>query len=159
MRGRRTYDLVLHPSGAVYESILDTAAHFSALIGLIVQSGRTKLQPTAHTVFHALEPFLVRDEEVASWPGSQLYGGYTSRRLLYTLHPEALNVLLTTTTDLFAWVNPALPEDLHFLRADLSTVLGSTAQHDDAWLELDELERVEWARIAPLAAMTAVNFD
>ncbi|WP_157181531.1 hypothetical protein [Actinopolymorpha alba] len=54
--------------------------------------------------------------------------------------PESLEELLTATDDLFKWVNPDLPEDLHFLRVDGSTVLGSVAQEEEAWLELDEVE-------------------
>jgi hypothetical protein len=73
-------------------------------------------------------------------PGSQIVGDRLSQRRLFRVGPETMEELLRVTDDLFGWVNPALPEDLHFLREDGSVVLGSIAQEDDAWLELDAEE-------------------
>jgi len=143
----------------VYEALLRTAARFSTYAGLVVQALRTQLNPTALETFGALAPFLVRVEDVGEWPGSQIYGDLKATRFLYTLGPEVLDILVATTSDLFAWVNPMLPEDLHLLRADLSPVLGSIAQEDGAWVELDDAERAEWTRIVPPAAAAAVRFD
>jgi hypothetical protein len=78
-----------------------------------------------------LTPYLVGSDETQEWPGTRLVGGGTSVRYTYRLCPE-LEVLTSAASDLFEWVNPALPEDLHFLREDGSTALGNIAQEDDA---------------------------
>jgi hypothetical protein len=87
-----------------------------------------------------LQPYLIRAERVTEWPGTRLMGGRTSLHYLYRLTPESLAAILAAADYMLAWVNPELPEDVHFLRADGTTVLGSVAQEDAVWLELAEDE-------------------
>ncbi len=69
-----------------------------------------------------------------------MFGTGTEDRYLFRLDDASLDVLMSSAESLFDWVWPRLPEDLHFLRADGSTVLGTVAQADDAWLELTAVE-------------------
>jgi hypothetical protein len=56
---------------------------------------------------------------------------------LYRLTSESSDLLKDAATGLYAWQEPDLPEDLHLLRADGTTWLGSVAHHRDGWLEVD----------------------
>jgi hypothetical protein len=47
---------------------------------------------------------------------------------------------LESGSGLFQWVNLGSPEDLHLIRSDGTTVLGTIAQEEDAWMELDDGE-------------------
>lgn len=71
------------------------------------------------------------------------------RRYLYRSDAAVVGVILRRSSQFSDWVNPYLPEDLHFLRADDSLVLGSVAQHGDAWLELSPVETSRLASEAP----------
>jgi hypothetical protein len=140
MTVRIVYNLTERAQGDLYSSLLRTAAGMAATFGVIIRSPHVQLSRRAHALLDSLAPYRVSADAVTSWPGTQLVGGRVSQRHLFRLVPESLEELLRATDDLFMWVNPLLPEDLHFLRADGSTVLGSVAQEEDAWLELDEAE-------------------
>lgn len=144
MTSRRTFDIVVRPAGETYQSLLRALVPIASLFGVVIRSEKVRLTEAAESVLRSLEPYLVRVEEVTRWPGTQLIGGRVSRRYIYTLDEGSLGVLLTAASDLFQWINPGLPEDLHFLRHDGSTVLGSTAQEEDAWLEVDSNELERW---------------
>lgn len=77
---------------------------------------------------------------MTEWPGTRLIGGGIARRYLFKLTYESLAIFIHSAQRLTDWVNPELPEDLHLLRNNGSTVLGNIAQEDDAWLELDQDE-------------------
>jgi hypothetical protein len=140
MTDRRVITLTSVPTGATYRDLVSSVAAFAASIGLIIRSPRVQLSSHADAVLAALSPFLISDEEVNRWPGTELVGRRRSRRLTFSLEPASLDVLLGEAASLVDWVNPDLPEDLHLLRADGSTVLGTVTQEEDAWLELDDAE-------------------
>ena len=140
MMGLRTYNVTVSPTGDFYEVLLRSAAPFSDRVGLIVRSRLVRLEARASAVLDELAPLLIICDDVESWPGTLLVGGRKSTRYLYELNSASLDVLIGTSSDLFEWINPVLPEDLHFLRSDGSTVLGSIAQERDVWLELSDEE-------------------
>ncbi|MDQ1748887.1 MAG: hypothetical protein QOD07_3150 [Frankiaceae bacterium] len=140
MSDRRVITLASGPTGAPYRDLLRGVAAVATFIGLIIRSPKVQLSPRADGVLAALTPFLVADDEVDAWPGTALVGSRRSRRLLFRVESASLDVLLDAAIGLFEWVNPQLPEDLHLLRADGTTVLGTVAQEEDAWLELDDRE-------------------
>ena len=85
--------------------------------------------------------------------------GRTSLRYLYRLTPDSLDLVLAASDSIFDWVNPDLPEDLHLLRGDGSTVLGSVAQEDAVWVEgseyeLDRMLADRWSKVLTGAGMT-----
>lgn len=150
MTQRKHQEVLNRPlDSELYRSLLQSAASFATVIGLIVRSDKVVLTPRAVGLLRALEPYLIRSERVAEWPGTRLMGGRTSLRHRYRLTPESLAAVLAAADDMFAWVNPELPEDLHLLRTDGTTVLGSIAQEDAVWLELAEDELTELLTNAP----------
>lgn len=152
MTTRRTYQVLFDSPEDIYERVLRTAALFSQRCGVIVRSELVRLTEAATDLLVLLEPKLVRQELVARWPGTELTRNRMSRRYIYDLDDELLGWLVQSATSPFQWVNPDLPEDLHFMRQDGSTVLGTTAQEDDLWLELDNEECDRWrdAKDAPI---------
>jgi hypothetical protein len=150
MTRRRQLDVSKRPlDSELYQALLQSAASLATVIGLIVRSDKVALTPHAVGLLRALAPYLIRTERVAEWPGTRLVGGRTSLHYLYRLTPESLAAISAAADDMFAWVNPELPEDIHFLRTDGTTVLGSIAQEDAVWLELDEDELHEMLTSAP----------
>ncbi|MET9315199.1 hypothetical protein ABZX12_25570 [Kribbella sp. NPDC003505] len=93
------------------------------------------MDESGRQVLRRLGDHLLEADEVQAWPGSLIMGTSTQDRYLFRLDDESLGVLTTAASSLFGWVWPRLPEDLH-LRADGSTVFGTAAREDDAWLEL-----------------------
>lgn len=154
---RRVYDFQILPSGESYEPLLRLAASFASTAGVIIRSQAIRLHQSAESTMNSLRPHLLTVNEVTAWPGTQLVGGSSSTRYLYRLIPESLAVLVRSASSLFEWVNPHLPEDLHFLREDGSTVLTNIAQHDDAWLELSDEEVKRWRTQAPKELREAIR--
>lgn len=140
MSHRSVYDITTSVEGVAYRQVIDLVAELSSTFGLMLRSAPSDLLESGRTVLRQLEPYLESREAVGSWPGSQLYGDMTYDRYLYVVEAASVQVLIRSASRLFDWVNPRLPEDLHFLRADGSTVLGMVAQEDDAWLELTNHE-------------------
>jgi hypothetical protein len=65
------------------------------------------------------------------WPGTQLIG-HEATVIRYHVSPAVLPLLLATD-DPFAWLSPALPEDLFFGSAN-QLAFASVAHERDAWL-------------------------
>lgn len=133
------YDIVSPVVGEDYRELLRAVAPAAKVFGLMDHAG-TGLHETGPEVMRRLGEHLFDADEVRAWPGSLMYGEGTLDRYLFRLDDVSLEVLTSSADNLFDWVWPRLPEDLHFLRADGSTVLGMVAQEDDAWLELSGLE-------------------
>jgi hypothetical protein len=148
MNERRFYDLP-EVTGDDYGALLQGVAPLATTIGLIIRSPLMRLTERADAVLATLQPFWLESEQVTSWPGTQLAGDRTSLRNLYQLNNESLVLLRRAATALSDWVNPQLPEDLHLLRADGSTVLGTVAQEEDAWVELTQEEVHQVAQTLP----------
>ena len=91
-----------------------------------------------------LAPHLDSIERVGIWPGSELAFGATRPRYLYYVNDLSVSAILAASDDFLDWDGVELPDDLHFLRSDGSTVLGSIAHEEDVWLELNKFEYAEW---------------
>lgn len=154
---RKVYDIQGRVSAADYAALLRGLAPFATSFGLIVRSHAVKLADTALSVMQSLEPLLMSVQEVTKWPGTELIGGRRSSLYLYRLVPDSLDILIESASGLFQWVNPGLPEDLHLLRKDGATVLGTIAQEGDAWMELDDQEAEQWLAEAPATLREAIN--
>ena len=74
---------------------------------------------------------------------------------MYTLPCSGnIDIVLPAASNLFAWQEPELPEDLFFLREDGSALLTTTAHEEHAHLTLDSAELDEAQNTVPwLAAM------
>lgn len=143
------YKPIARPHGDEYARLLEAVADLSAFFGVVVRSEQVRLSEEAKGLLRQLEPQRVSVEWTARWPGTEMIGGRLSERSVFNVCEETVQLLKDAADGLFQWVNPRLPEDLHFLRFDGSTVMGSIAQHDDVWLELDAIDLKRWGREAP----------
>jgi len=135
-----TYNLVGPVVREDYRALLRAVAPLAVVFGVLDKGRGTRMDESGRQVLRRLGEHLLEADEVQAWPGSVIVGTSTQDRYLFRLDEESLEVLTTAASSLFDWVWPRLPEDLHLLRADGSTVLGTVAQEDDAWLELTATE-------------------
>ena len=128
-----------------YSAVVTFACEISAKIGLIVRSRSVELSAAGKAVLSDLVAVEQGVKDVFSWPGTQRVGSVAAVRHLYRADAQAADVIGRRASNFNEWVNPALPEDVHFVRNDGSLVLASVAQHDRAWLELtaDEVAHLE----------------
>lgn len=150
MTPMNTYSFAEEPTGALYDGLLGIAANQAARVGLIVQK-RNNPPAGMHRVLDMLHPYVVKVEDVTEWPGSRLLAT-TQERRVYQLTDPVKRILTQVARGLFDWENPDLPDDLHVMRADDSTWLGSIAHEADAWLELTSAELAEISLKAPSIA-------
>jgi hypothetical protein len=139
----RIINLTSEVSGAPYYGLLDFAGARSSEFYVIDQFG---IAEVGRSPLPKLDPFLFAQENVVEWPGTRLLDGdsRTAIKSRYTVTPQSIDVLKCVAADLYAWSARAespVPEDLGFLRASGSLVLGTITHEHDAWLELpnDEL--------------------
>lgn len=136
----KTYSLTSRAEGDNYHRLLVTCSEFASLAGLV--QGSPTRQPTDSEFLRSASAFLVREDRVLEFPGGI---GHTPRqRWLYTYNPAFIRVLESASSDLFDWLRPELPEDLHLLRNDGSTVLGTVASEEHAYVRLEDSEVSRW---------------
>jgi hypothetical protein len=125
-------------AGGDYASFLEYSLSMCS-IGLLIL--RPNYRPSGRGIeFGAnLQPSVVEIREQSEWPGTKL-----SRRtvkVMYFIFDEGTAALLRrTTTSLFDWRWPELPEDLCLMRNDQSVWFGSTSHEAQGWLQVSERE-------------------
>ena len=149
MTARVTYDLAVEPVGTMYEALVNFLGSTASFVGFVIHRDSVHLTSEARNLLRSLEPYLVRLELVSEWPGTLMVGAHRYQHHVYRLHPDVVSRLLSLTTRLYEWENPELPDDLHFLRSDGSTMLGSIAHEEDGWLEFDDEELAAFVRSVP----------
>jgi hypothetical protein len=139
------------PRGPLYDTLLEAGLREAERVGLIVQRWRS-YPSSAQVVLEKLSSYLIEMKDISEWPGTRLASGYTEELRLYRYEPPVQGLLRFFADGLFDWQNPSHPDDLHFVRADGSTWLGSIAHEKDAWLELTTEEYDELRQRAPRLA-------
>jgi hypothetical protein len=142
------YDFTEEPAADLLRSLLIEASEIATTCGFVVQADFPTNQ-RATRLATELHSYLKTKEEVASWPGTQLYGERRAIHYEYTFSQYVAGLLLEAADGLYDWVAPDLPEDLHLLRQDGSVFLGSVAHERDAWLETEEDEFARLAQSVP----------
>jgi hypothetical protein len=147
MRQISWFDFVNEPGGAVLSNLFEALARISASVAVVVRD-QLDVGESTKNLLARLEPHLVERSRVTSWPGTILYGS------LATLHRfcanrSVLKELVSASTALYGWLQPALPEDPSFAREDGKTVFGSISHEREAWLEVSEEERGALVREMP----------
>ena len=127
--------------GESYEILLRACSDISSFFGIVEYGNSVSGLKDTHIHADVLLPYFFKSEIVFKWPGSVL--GAQSKgatRFLYRTNFESINLLLSLTSSLWDWGNSGMPNDLHFLRDDESTVFGSTWCTENAWFELTDKE-------------------
>jgi hypothetical protein len=137
MPTKKVYDLIGEPEGEVYLQLLSCLSMFCETLTLVVRG--TQANSGCNTFIDELKPFFINSVKTCEWPGTNLFGHEA------TLHRFRLNRGLTTilvrfSNGLYDWIEPDLPEDPCFYRADGSTWLATIAHERDAYLEITSSE-------------------
>jgi len=141
--GRKTYDLVDEPIGEDYRALLLCARSQCETAVLTIDTTRG-LDPAGEEILTRL----AGDLRFESLSGA-------TRHLRYTLSPACLAVL-AEAPGLFAWRQPARPENLSLLRPDGSPWIVTIAEERIGYVEFTPFEKLLLGRSAPgLAAVLA----
>ncbi|MDR0417137.1 MAG: hypothetical protein LBH76_07490 [Propionibacteriaceae bacterium] len=149
---RELISLPYHLPTPAYQALLIGLVPLSEEFGLILggQSGAPRLNDSAP--MRTLRPFLRRTDEVRDWPGSHSFAPVL--RQVYSTSADSVAMLAGQTSSFWDFDAPNLGQDLHFLRTDGSTILGSTLCERHAYLEVDESERSIFSvRLSPYFAL------
>ena len=141
--------IMSEPRGEDFRALLAAALPFATHLGLIMESGRPDEGNHALAVIERLRPFQVSEQATQSWPGTQIVGSIWETVHVYDFRAPMIDVIVEASSGLFDWINPDLPDDLHLLHADGSTLLGSTAQGRSAWLEVTPSQLDHMVTTAP----------
>jgi hypothetical protein len=141
MAGREIYDVAIWPVGDQYRALLGVASVKAEKVGFVIRPGERHLSERARELLASLEDDLILIEETWSWPGSELVRSSAPyMHHVYRSVSEVVSALASASGSFGDWVSPGLPEDLHFLRADNSVVLGSIGHEGFIWLEMSPAE-------------------
>lgn len=138
---RREYLFVHEPRAPLYHRILDYAASVCPHFAVVVRDVE-RVSPTSSTLLAQLRPFIVEELLTTEWPGTVLLEGQ-AHLYKYRLTQQALEVLKSSSTHLFQWRAPELPEDLCLIRPNGEPWLGMVAHERDGWINLNQPEYSE----------------
>ncbi len=143
-----TYTLQERPGD--FQALTQAAVHACRFFSLVVRERERSGE--ALEVLGRLREYLIDEQQKSEWPGTVLFGS-TASVFTYRLDGGSANVLLGLSSSFSGWLEPRLPEDVSFLRADASVWLGSVAHEKDVFLQLsDEEFSVLSDRVPELAA-------
>ena len=127
-------DLSTNEYKALLVCLAKIATSFTFVIRPEIKSG-----PRIKSLIERLNDFLIAEQEVDQWPGTQLFGR-TAKLFKFKLTEQSKEILLVSSKGLFDWIQPELPEDLSFLYQDDQNCLTNIAHEKDAWLSLNSDE-------------------
>ena len=131
------------PSGATYRALLAFARDSSRTFSLSWRK-QLRFDASASGITRELQPFLDRQHETDTWPGTTLVG-HTAIVRFYRVCPDTLRIL-TAAERLYAWLAPGRPEDLAFYSPAGRWWLASIAHERESFVDVDA---------ADFAALTA----
>lgn len=135
---RETIILPYRLSQRDYADIIAGLGQVAALFGLVLD-GSNAIGRSA-SLLAALKPWWIETVDLSHWPGTTAADPVPVGH--FRAEAGALEILVGMTSGFSDWSHDAgLPEDPHFLRKDLSLVLGSTTCEAAAWLEVSPAER------------------
>jgi hypothetical protein len=123
---------------------VEIASEQAASAYLIVRP-TVKLEASGEEALSRLRSHEVDRRTVSEWPGTRLRFGGSATLFEYKMNAGLVASLISIASGLYDWLQPKLPEDLGFLRADRTTWLASISHEHDAYIELSatEFERLD----------------
>lgn len=125
------------PTGPTYRALLEFAQQSSTTLSLTWRKQLT-FDATAHKIKSDLQPFLDRQDETDTWPGTTLVG-HTAIVRFYRVCPDTLQIL-TAAERLYAWLAPDRPEDLAFYSPAGRWWLASIAHERQSFVDADAVD-------------------
>ena len=106
---------------------------------LLVVRDLRDLSDAGRSAIGQLKPFLLRENNEWSWPGTVLHSRRPATVFRYSLTPEAVRVAATFTERLFEWQR-GLPEDLCMFTEQSRPWLVTIAHEHDGYFDLTQDE-------------------
>lgn len=143
----KTYNILFEPEDSEYLDLLDYAISECAYFHFILRD-TIGLSVNGEEIIKSLSSFLIAKIQTTEWPGTILIN---SEATLYKYHLnfESATILKRSSTRLFQWQQPNLPEDLCILRADDSPWLVTIAHEKDGFLILSKAEIAHLLKTMP----------
>jgi hypothetical protein len=142
------FDLVREPNGEVLRRLFHALAQHSSYVIMVLQDD-LGLSETGLALLNRLQQHLVERERSSCWPGTLLMDKEATI-LRFTSSETVVQELIGSADGLYGWQQPALPEDLAFVRDDLTAILASICHEHDAYLEISDEEYESLAASVPV---------
>jgi hypothetical protein len=139
-----------------YVRLLKAARNFASAFILV---RRQVLSEHGHAVLHSMDSELLERRNCREWPGTKLLSDEEAEINKFILTSRTENILAEAVPHLWAWVQPEMPEDLSFLRADGRPWFVSIAHERDAYFKLEEAEVQTVLELIAPASVQGVSID
>jgi hypothetical protein len=130
-------DIISEPRNETYISLLQIALEFCVTFSLVWRD-QSNLNQSAIDFEMEVRPFLEKEEQSNTWPGTELFDSFAIVRF-YRYTSESM-ALLKKVSGLYEWQEPHFPEDPAFYRENGQCWLTTIAHETDAFLDINEKE-------------------
>lgn len=144
---REAFDFLEEPRADILRGLLRWLATHSLKVSLVVRK-YLGLNPDGEALLARLRPHIVAQMESSSWPGTTLFEDVATVLELGAVD-DVVEEVLRAAIGLCEWKQPALPEDLAFIRSDGAAILTSIARERDAYLSITTTEYAALAQSVP----------
>ncbi len=148
------FDIAREPRREVYLGLLNAARRFGDSFTLVIPTG-SYFTAEAMRILTRLEPMQLAKTQTHEWPGTTQYEGPPATLYRYRLDDRSLGALTASADGLYEWVQPDRPEDIAMLRFDGRAWLVVVAQHEDAYVDVDAVEREQLLTLVPGLAIAS----
>ena len=136
----KTYSILGEPMGEVFEALLGLAIDHCSTLQLVVRPS-LGLSDKGSALLGRLQALLIEKLETARWPGTVLMDE-TATLWRFRFNADSARIVTEAQPRLY-WTQPQLPEDLSLLRMSGEPWLVTIAHERDAYLCLEEDERLK----------------
>jgi hypothetical protein len=150
-----TYDIGIEPQGADYVGLLRFLAPIASQF-LLVKRPTMPLNDGGQKALEALRAYIISKGDAERWPGTQLLHGHQATVYRFSTTKQAIDILCDTTSRLFAWQQPELPEDLCFEKDDNTPLLSCICHENEARLYLSTADFHRFEQRLPLITLRPV---
>jgi hypothetical protein len=139
-----TYELDFYMDSEDFASLLRSLVGVSHYCGMVQMWPVSAYGEKVGRLLNDLSKQLVRTENTFDWPGTKSLQTDAPVRYLFSVSDLTVDKIIACGTEFDSWIAPKLLDDIHFLRSDGSTVLGSTSSEQWVWLDVtaQELEHI-----------------
>jgi len=139
---REVFNILQEPVDGAYRALVAFCSKRASEMLLVVREAQV-LEATGQIAIRTIEALGAYCVYASEWPGTRLIGGRSARVYHIPVTFESIGFVSNAVNSLYAWLAPALPEDLCFLRDDGTEILASISHEKDAYLRLSNDEYAE----------------
>lgn len=155
---RRVYSIVQEPVGDTYQALVAFCSKHASEMLLVVREPQI-LEEAARTAIRTIEALGASSIDASEWPGTRLTRGGSAHVYHIPITHDSISFVTNTANNLYAWLSPALPEDLCFLRNDGEDILASISHEEDAYLTLSDDEYADLLKDSSLRLLNIRKLD